>query len=73
MGLIAVPPGHKGHLPVALTWGGAGDVAEELLDARITQGAPEGAGGKHVQDGVDGAADEDHSPGDEGHGAPDSL
>lgn len=73
MGLIAVSFGHKGHLSVALTWRGAGDVAEELLDASVTQGAPEGASCEHVEDGVDGAADEDQGSGDEGHGAPDTL
>lgn len=48
-------------------------MAEELLDAGVPQGAPEGASREHVQDGVDGAADEDHGPGDEGHGVPGAL
>lgn len=48
-------------------------MAEELLDAGVTQGAPEGASCKHVEDGVDGAADEDHSSSDEDYGAPETL
>ncbi len=76
MGLIALSLGHKGHLSVAvireLSWS-AGDVAEELLDAGVTQGAPEGTSCEHVENGVDSAADEDHGSSDEGHGAPDTL
>lgn len=66
-GLIVLSLGHKGELPVALTWRGAGDVSEELPDTRVPQRAPEGTGGKHVENGVDGAADEDHSSADIGH------
>lgn len=73
VGLIALSLGHKGQLFSALTWGGAGDMAEELLDAGVTQGAPEGAGRIHVKDRVNSAADEHHGPSDEGHGAPGTL
>lgn len=48
-------------------------MAEELLDAGVTQGAPEGASCKHVENGVNSAADEDHGSSDEGHGFPDTV
>lgn len=48
-------------------------MSEELLDAGVTQGAPEGASGKHVEDGVNSATDEHHGSGNEGHGGPDAL
>lgn len=69
-GLIAGSLGHIGHLPVALTWGGARDVAEELLDARVMEGAPEGASCKHVEDGVNCAADKGHGSSDKNHSGP---
>lgn len=72
-GWVAGALGHKGHLSIALTWGCAGDVVEELLDAGVVQGAPEGASCKHVEDGVNSAADEDHGSSDKGCGAPDTL
>lgn len=73
VGWVALALGHKGHLSVALTWGCAGDVAEELPDAGVTQGTPEGASREHVEDGVEGAADEDQCTGDDDHGRPDTV
>lgn len=65
--------GHKGQLLIALTSGCAGEVAEEFLDPSVVPRVPEGARCKHVEDGVDGAADEDHGSSDEDHGAPNAL
>lgn len=48
-------------------------MAEELLDAGVPQGAPEGASREHVEDGISSAAYEDHGSSDECHGAPDTL
>lgn len=73
LGLVTWALGHKQHLFVALTWGSAGDMPEELLDSDVARGAPEGAGCKHVEERVDAAADEDHGSSDEDCGAPDSL
>lgn len=46
---------------------------EELLDSSLTHGVPEGAGCKHVEDGVNGAADEDHGSSNEDHRVPNAL
>ena len=69
-GLVALSLGHKGHLSVVLPWGRAGDVVEQLLDARVPNRAPERSRRKHVQHGVDRAADEDQGSGHEDHGVP---
>lgn len=72
-GLIGLSLGHKRQFPIALTWGGTGDVTKELLDACVTQGAPEGASCKHVENGVNSAADEDHGSSNKDCSAPDTL
>lgn len=46
---------------------------EELLDSGLSNGVPEGSGCKHVEEGVNGAADEDHGSSDEDHCAPNAV